>query len=570
MRNKQQPRIFDFYPLEDRILLSGEGIDGSELTVDADADVSASLFAEAMADGQVTDDPAVAATLLPPATGEQDTDSNDFADAPTFDPALPLEVVFVDAGVEDAQTLLDGLRGDGEEQTQWLIVELSADEDGVDQITRTLSQLSGVDAIHILSHGDGQGIQLGNTRLDVDTAGGYASEIASWDDSLDADADLLIYGCDLASTADGRTLIDSISALTNADVAASDDSTGNATEPGTETVNESAYVPVLATPSSYDVVLIDSQLDDSEVLIAAASESSHVFVYDGTLESSENVFATVFDWADRENATIQSFSVLSHGSEGAFQFGTSWITAGTLDRTAQNWEQLGSYLDPSANVYILGCDVGGDVSGQLLVDELAELTNADVFASDDVTGQGGDWVLEIASSGAFSKLSSGVSYPLDMELLETAQVSLAWYDTDWGFRREVTIDQTMVSGSSDLNNFAVLVTLTDANLRSTGNGGNVGQTDGGDFVFTSADGTTQLDHQIESYDATTGTLIAWVEVPTLSYNADTESVRLLRKRRCCRSVGHYRYVGRKLRGSLAFRQRLRRQHCQQQRRHQLR
>ena len=153
-------------------------------------------------------------------------DPQDVADSPTFDPALPLEVVFVDSGVEDAQTLLDGLRGEGDDQTQWLVIELAADQDGIEQITATLTELSGVDAIHILSHGDGQGIQLGNTRLDVDTAAGYASDIASWADSLDADADLLIYGCDLASTVEGRDLIDSIGALCDCDVAASDDATG--------------------------------------------------------------------------------------------------------------------------------------------------------------------------------------------------------------------------------------------------------------------------------------------------------------------------------------------------------
>ena len=53
------------------------------------------------------------------------------------------------------------------------------------------------------------------------------------------------------------------------------------------------------------------------------------------------------------------------------------------------------------------------------------------------------------------------------------------------------------------------------------NGGNVGQSDGGDLLFTSADGTTKLDHEIESYNATTGALVAWVEVSTLSYSADT-------------------------------------------------
>ena len=227
--NKKRPRIFDFYPLEDRVLLSGEGLDGAEVSVDPDAEISAALMADVDADGEAAENPAVAAALVSPAGNneEHESKSSDLADMPTFDPALPLEVIFVDAGVDDADTLLDGLRGESDDTTQWLIVELDADRDGIEQITDALSGLSGVDAVHILSHGDGDGLVLGNARLDVDSAEGYAGDLASWATSLDPDADLLIYGCDLASTAEGRALIDSIAALCDCDVAASDDATGH-------------------------------------------------------------------------------------------------------------------------------------------------------------------------------------------------------------------------------------------------------------------------------------------------------------------------------------------------------
>ena len=52
-------------------------------------------------------------------------------------------------------------------------------------------------------------------------------EIASWSGALTDDADLLFYGCNLAESSEGEAFISSISALTGADVAASDDSTGS-------------------------------------------------------------------------------------------------------------------------------------------------------------------------------------------------------------------------------------------------------------------------------------------------------------------------------------------------------
>lgn len=228
MPNSDSKRSFEFYPLENRILLSGEGLDGGELP-DVDPELVASLVSEVDADGQAIEDRANMATLNPTLAQatEATEDSRDFADSPTFDPALPLEVIFLDAGVPDTDTLINGLRDDGDQQTQWLIIELAANEDGIQQITRELDQLTGVDAVHLVSHGDGEGIVLGNSRLDLASADGYAGEIAAWAGALDADADFLIYGCDLASTDEGRALIESIGALCDCDVAASDDATGD-------------------------------------------------------------------------------------------------------------------------------------------------------------------------------------------------------------------------------------------------------------------------------------------------------------------------------------------------------
>ncbi|WOV93900.1 MAG: DUF2341 domain-containing protein [Candidatus Nitrosoabyssus spongiisocia] len=46
---------------------------------------------------------------------------------------------------------------------------------------------------------------------------------------------------------------------------------------------------------------------------------------------------------------------------------------------------------------------------------------------------------------------------------------------------------------------------------------------GADIIFTSSDGFTILQHEIESFtnDATTGTLVSWVRLPTLSSTNDT-------------------------------------------------
>ena len=51
-----------------------------------------------------------------------------------------------------------------------------------------------------------------------------------WGDSLTADADILIYGCNLAESDEGRELLQDIALLTEADVAASTDLTGSGSD----------------------------------------------------------------------------------------------------------------------------------------------------------------------------------------------------------------------------------------------------------------------------------------------------------------------------------------------------
>ncbi|QEG40277.1 DUF4347 domain-containing protein [Roseimaritima ulvae] len=318
---KQQPkRVFDFYPLEDRVLLSGtgaEGLEGLDPAGDVDVDLADALLAQlAEAEGTVTDQPQAGEPLQDPSANDEasqddseeqasDEDAQDAVNSPfAFDDSRPLEVIFVDAGVEDADVLLGGLRADGDAQTQWLVIEISADEDGVERISNTLDQLSGVDAVHLLSHGDGQGIQLGNSRLDLDTAAGYAGQIAGWQGALDADSDLLIYGCDLASTAEGRELIDSIASLSDCDVAASDDVTGHQTLGGDWDLEYSRGTIEAEMAFSYDA--IDSWEHTLAPGYVTTTFQDGVDSYSGTVDTFLSSSAKTSDYSARTDLEVDS------------------------------------------------------------------------------------------------------------------------------------------------------------------------------------------------------------------------------------------------------------------------
>ncbi|WP_409028841.1 DUF2341 domain-containing protein [Gracilimonas sediminicola] len=89
-------------------------------------------------------------------------------------------------------------------------------------------------------------------------------------------------------------------------------------------------------------------------------------------------------------------------------------------------------------------------------------------------------------------------------------------------RKKFAVNNGQVSGSTNLTDFPVLISLTDNDLRTTGNGGDVENANGYDIVFTSSDGSTLLDHELESYNAATGEILFWVRFPTLNATSDTE------------------------------------------------
>jgi hypothetical protein len=91
------------------------------------------------------------------------------------------------------------------------------------------------------------------------------------------------------------------------------------------------------------------------------------------------------------------------------------------------------------------------------------------------------------------------------------------------YRKSITIPAANLGASctADLTNFPVLISLTDTDLRDNA------RSDGYDILFRWDDGTCPsgpckgLYHEVEKWESSTGELIAWVKIPTLSQSSDT-------------------------------------------------
>jgi len=191
-----------------------------------------------------------------------DSSGDSVATDAAIDPELRHEVVIIDGGVADYQTLLNGIRDDATRDVT--VLRLDSGHDAVEQINRFLATQSNLDAIHLISHGDDAVLRLGEHRIGAENVIGYAADVAAWGRSLGVNGDLLLYGCDVASTAQGQSLADSLATLSGADVAASNDLTGHVTLGGDweleyHTGNiETAIAPSAAAQAMYMHVLADA------------------------------------------------------------------------------------------------------------------------------------------------------------------------------------------------------------------------------------------------------------------------------------------------------------------------
>ncbi|MBL1174186.1 DUF4347 domain-containing protein [Pantanalinema sp. GBBB05] len=157
---------------------------------------------------------------------------------PLTSPVAPLppfsgssaSLLVIDSTLDNYQELVAGVKADTE------VVVLDPVQDAIAQITQALTGRTGIESLHIVSRGLSAGLQLGNTQLDNSTLPQYTSQIASWKTALSADADIVIYGSEVANdpllTQRPTPFLPTpflvqLARLTGADIAASTDITGS-------------------------------------------------------------------------------------------------------------------------------------------------------------------------------------------------------------------------------------------------------------------------------------------------------------------------------------------------------
>ena len=144
--------------------------------------------------------------------------------------------------------------------------------------------------------------------------------------------------------------------------------------------------------STKTVVFIDPNVTDWQNLVNGVEPGSLVFILDPRQDSARQITDKLAALTE-----IDNIQIISHGGEGSLSLSSTQLNSANLSSYSSQLQQWGQSLTTTGDILLYGCDVAGGVIGKAFVQQISQLTGADVAASDDWTGSaalGGDWLLE--------------------------------------------------------------------------------------------------------------------------------------------------------------------------------
>ena len=137
------------------------------------------------------------------------------------------------------------------------------------------------------------------------------------------------------------------------------------------------------------IVFIDKQVTDYETLIDSFNKNTKVVL----IESNEDGFKKIEKSLEGEKK-YSAIHIIGHGSVGQILFGNALLTSDNIDDYKSTLKNIGQNLTAKGDILFYGCNIAANEKGENLIKRISKITKADIAVSDDITGKGGDWVLE--------------------------------------------------------------------------------------------------------------------------------------------------------------------------------
>ena len=314
-------------------------------------------------------------------------------------------VVLIQGDVPDLDRLVADLAHNAPASTVVVLGAADSVDAALARIGDALAAREGVTELHLISHGEDGELVLGGQRLDTVDLLARADAVERWGLALADGADILLYGCDVAASSEGRAFVDTLASLTGADVAASDDTTGARAQGGDWRLEYargdvlSDVLPGAAMRAQFDGTLATLTVDS--LLDVPAGDPAYVGTLRWAIANATDGDTIAFSTA----GTIDLQSALSNitarvtidGRSAPGFWGEPVIT---LDGSAAGPGDGLSFVAGSDNSRVYGLSIIGFAGSGIRIDGADENTIADNHIGIDgarVLGNGGDGVTLVDS-----------------------------------------------------------------------------------------------------------------------------------------------------------------------------
>ncbi len=219
--------------------------------------------------------------------------------------------------------------------------------------------------------------------------------------------------------------------LSTVGTTANPDQSPPANDPTSEVLNQASRRElILINDNMADIGRLVADLNDSD-----GSRSVEVMHLDADRDGIAQVSEILDQYSD-----LSAVHFITHGSEGQIHLGDTWLNSRTLEQHSAAVAEWGQALTETGDILLYGCNIADGGDGQRLIDTIADLTGADVAASDDNTGHtslSGDWELEYTRG----RIETGAAFSAELR-------------QDWGHLLNVAVDATS-TGTSTGGDFSV-------------------------------------------------------------------------------------------------------------------
>ena len=134
--------------------------------------------------------------------------------------------------------------------------------------------------------------------------------------------------------------------------------------------------------------------------------------------------------------------------------GNSILNADTINAFSSTLQSIGNSLTQEGDLLFYGCNLAQGEQGKLFLQQIGNITQADIAASDDITGKDGDWLLEIEKGIIEAK-------SLEVNHYESNLVTLAGVSSSSGF--VVESGTNLLAGQNAANTASNASNHTDGN-----------------------------------------------------------------------------------------------------------